>query len=174
MRQLFLGGVRSGKSQMAEVAATGCGCAVVYIATAQLLDEEMRERAERHRERRPKSWQLVEEPLALVEVLREKAATDRCLLIDCLTLWLSNLISENSATARLEVEKLSNLLPTLGGEIIFVSSEIGLGVMPANALARQYSDRLGELNQAIARRCEKVVLAVAGLPHILKDVEKER
>jgi len=172
MRQLFLGGVRSGKSQLAEAAASAHGCAVVYVATAQLLDEEMRERAEWHRARRPDNWRLVEEPLALVDVLRENAAIGRCLLVDCLTLWLSNLLAENEMSASVEIEKLSTLLPVLSGEIILVSSEIGLGVMPDNVLARRYADLLGELNQAIARRCERVVLAVAGLPHILKDVEK--
>ncbi len=171
MRQLFLGGVRSGKSQLAEAAASATGCAVIYVATAQLLDKEMRTRAERHRARRPQNWRLVEEPIALADVLRENAAPDRCLLVDCLTLWLSNLLGKNDAAARDEIEKLLDLLPALGGETVFVSSEIGLGVVPDNPLARQYADRLGELNQAIAGRCERVVLAVAGLPHILKDVE---
>lgn len=173
MRQLFLGGVRSGKSQLAEAAAAATGCAVTYIATAQLLDREMCTRAEKHKARRPQNWQLVEEPLALAGVLQKNAAPDRCLLVDCLTLWLSNLLAENDTMAEFEIEKLLNLLPALSGEIICVSSEIGLGVMPDNALARRYADRLGELNQAIARRCERVVLAVAGLPQILKQVDEK-
>lgn len=171
MRQLFLGGVRSGKSLLAEAAVCATGCAVTYIATAQLLDEEMCARAEKHKARRPQNWRLIEEPIALAEVLRENAAKDRCLLVDCLTLWLSNLLGENETAARVEIEKLLDLLPELSGETVLVSSEIGLGVVPDNPLARQYADRLGELNQAVAERCERVVLAVAGLPHILKDVE---
>ena len=167
MRQLFLGGVRSGKSQLAEMAATASGKHIIYIATARLLDDEMHRRCEIHRSRRPADWRLIEEPLALAETLRANASSDTCLLVDCLTLWLNNLLEESVADN--EIDALLDALPELPGEILFVSSEIGLGVMPANALARQYADKLGELNQAIAQRCDRVTLAVAGLPHVLKE-----
>ena len=168
MRQLFLGGVRSGKSQLAETAAIASGHSVIYIATAQLLDDEMRARADKHHARRPADWQLIEEPVLLAETLIDNAAENTCLMVDCLTLWLSNLLGEKEGAADQAISTLINALPHLPGEIIFVSSEVGLGVMPANALARQYADRLGELNQSIAQQCEQVTLAVAGLAQVLK------
>lgn len=169
MRQLFLGGVRSGKSRLAEAAASATHCAVTYIATAQPLDEEMHTRIARHRARRPDHWRLVEAPLALANAIRENDAPGHCLLVDCLTLWLSNLLlDETTIGAQSEIDKLLNQLPTLSGGIVFVSSEIGLGVMPANALARRYADQLGELNQSIAHCCERVTLVIAGLPYALK------
>ena len=169
MLQLFLGGARSGKSRLAEKLASDSGLTVTYIATSQPLDGEMNARVALHRQRRPDSWGLVEEPVELARVLRENAAADRCLLVDCLTLWLTNLLMLDD-TQRLAVERdlLLHTLASLPGEIIFVSNETGLGVVPLGELTRRYVDEAGWLHQALAEQCQRVVLTVAGLPLTLK------
>lgn len=168
MLQLILGGARSGKSRLAEKLASESGLDVIYIATSQPVDAELNQRVALHRQRRPESWGLIEEPLELARVLRENAAPDHCLLVDCLTLWLTNLLLENSERLALELEALLDCLVQLPGEIIFVSNETGLGVVPLGELTRRYVDEAGLLHQALAERCERVVLTVAGLPLILK------
>ncbi|MFP6851248.1 MAG: bifunctional adenosylcobinamide kinase/adenosylcobinamide-phosphate guanylyltransferase [Pseudomonas sp.] len=169
MHELILGGARSGKSRLAERLASESALAVTYIATSQAWDAEMCARIGQHRKRRPAHWQLVEEPLALAQVLREHAATDRCLLVDCLTLWLTNLLMLEDQ-ARLETERTALLesLADLPGRIIFVSNETGLGVVPLGELTRRYVDEAGWLHQALAERCQRVVFCVAGLPMVLK------
>ncbi|WP_434572446.1 bifunctional adenosylcobinamide kinase/adenosylcobinamide-phosphate guanylyltransferase [Pseudomonas sp. Z3-8] len=169
MLQLILGGARSGKSRLAEKLAAGTGLAVTYIATSQPLDGEMNQRVAQHRARRPAEWALVEEPLALAQVLRETAASERCLLVDCLTLWLTNLLMLDDADRlAAEREALLDCIGALPGEIIFVSNETGLGVVPLGELTRRYVDEAGWLHQALAERCQRVVLTVAGLPLTLK------
>ncbi|WP_434672615.1 bifunctional adenosylcobinamide kinase/adenosylcobinamide-phosphate guanylyltransferase [Pseudomonas sp. R1-15] len=169
MLQLILGGARSGKSRLAEKLAAGTGLAVTYIATSQPLDDEMNQRVAQHRARRPADWALVEEPLALAQVLRETAASERCLLVDCLTLWLTNLLMLDDADRlAAEREALLDCIGALPGEIIFVSNETGLGVVPLGELTRRYVDEAGWLHQALAERCQRVVLTVAGLPLTLK------
>jgi len=169
MPELILGGARSGKSHLAERLAADSGLEVVYVATSQALDGEMSSRIRAHRERRPAHWGLVEEPLRLASVLREQAADGRCLLVDCLTLWLTNLLMLDDAE-RLVAERdaLLDVLAELPGRIIFVSNETGLGVVPMGELSRRYVDEAGWLHQALAERCERVVFTVAGLPMILK------
>ncbi|MHC8408223.1 bifunctional adenosylcobinamide kinase/adenosylcobinamide-phosphate guanylyltransferase [Pseudomonas sp. TMB3-21] len=169
MLQLILGGARSGKSRLAETLATDTGLKVIYLATSQPLDGEMNERIAHHRARRPAEWLLIEEPVELARVLRENAGADRCLLIDCLTLWLTNLlmlVDNDRLTA--EREALLDCLASLPGEIIFVSNETGMGVVPLGELTRRYVDEAGWLHQALAERCQRVVLTVAGLPLTLK------
>ncbi|WP_458128238.1 bifunctional adenosylcobinamide kinase/adenosylcobinamide-phosphate guanylyltransferase [Pseudomonas sp. Z2-11] len=169
MLQLILGGARSGKSRLAEKLAAGTGLPVTYIATSQPLDGEMNQRVAQHRARRPADWALVEEPLALAQVLRETAARERCLLVDCLTLWLTNLLMLDDADRlAAEREALLDCIGALPGEIIFVSNETGLGVVPLGELTRRYVDEAGWLHQALAERCQRVVLTVAGLPLTLK------
>jgi adenosylcobinamide kinase/adenosylcobinamide-phosphate guanylyltransferase len=155
MLQLLLGGARSGKSRLAERLAGDSGLAVTYIATSQPVDGELDQRVRLHRQRRPAEWALVEEPLALARVLRERAGPGNVLLVDCLTLWLTNLL-------------LQDCLAELPGEILFVSNETGLGVVPMGELTRRYVDEAGLLHQALAERCQRVVLCVAGLPLTLK------
>ena len=169
MHELILGGARSGKSRLAEKLAGESGLAVTYIATSQALDGEMNARIEQHRQRRPAHWALLEESLELARVLREQAAADRCLLVDCLTLWLSNLLMLDDQ-ARLEAERdaLLECLGGLPGRIILVSNETGLGVVPLGELSRRYLDEAGWLHQALAERCQRVVFSMAGLPMILK------
>ncbi|CAM3195142.1 bifunctional adenosylcobinamide kinase/adenosylcobinamide-phosphate guanylyltransferase [Pseudomonas floridensis] len=169
MLQLILGGARSGKSRLAEKLAAQSGLEVIYIATSQPLDGEMNQRVASHRARRPEQWGLVEEPVELARVLRETAAHDQCLLVDCLTLWLTNLLmlDDPERLAR-ERDALLDGLAALPGEIIFVSNETGLGVVPLGELTRRYVDEAGLLHQALAERCQRVVLTVAGLPLTLK------
>ncbi|MDC6380758.1 bifunctional adenosylcobinamide kinase/adenosylcobinamide-phosphate guanylyltransferase [Pseudomonas graminis] len=169
MLQLILGGARSGKSRLAEKLASDSGLNVIYIATSQPLDGEMNQRVALHRERRPAEWGLIEEPVELARVLRENAGEGRCLLVDCLTLWLTNLLmlDEPQRLAE-EREALLDGLAELPGDIIFVSNETGLGVVPLGELTRRYVDEAGWLHQALAERCHRVVFTVAGLPMILK------
>lgn len=169
MHELILGGARSGKSRLAEGLASQSGLAVTYIATSQALDGEMAARIAHHRERRPAHWGLIEEPLALAQVLQEHAAARRCLLVDCLTLWLTNLLMlEDAQRLATEREALLETLPRLPGRIILVSNETGLGVVPLGELSRRYVDEAGWLHQALAAQCQRVVFTVAGLPMVLK------
>ena len=169
MIELILGGARSGKSHLAERLAAESGLAVTYIATSQPLDGEMAERIAQHRQRRPAHWSLMEEPLELARALREQADARRCLLVDCLTLWLTNLLMLDDP-ARLAVERqaLLETLPELPGRIILVSNETGLGVVPLGELTRRYVDEAGWLHQALAAACQRVTFTVAGLPMVLK------
>jgi adenosylcobinamide kinase / adenosylcobinamide-phosphate guanylyltransferase len=166
MKTLILGGMRSGKSRFAEALALQSGLPVTYIATALPGDEEMRQRIEAHCQRRPAGWQVVEEPYALAGALRTHAAAGYCVIVDCLTLWLTQLL----CAERLERERdaLIEVLPTLEAEIILVSNETGLGIVPPDALSRRFNDEAGWLHQALARHCERVVFTVAGLPMVLK------
>ncbi|MDO8696619.1 MAG: bifunctional adenosylcobinamide kinase/adenosylcobinamide-phosphate guanylyltransferase [Pseudomonas sp.] len=169
MGELILGGARSGKSRLAEKLAAGSGLAVIYIATSQALDGEMSARIRQHRERRPAEWALIEEPIELARVLQQQASSERCLLVDCLTLWLTNLLTlEDQARLIAEREALLDCLPGLPGRIILVSNETGLGVVPMGELTRRYVDEAGWLHQAIAERCQRVIFTVAGLPMLLK------
>lgn len=167
---LILGGARSGKSRLAERMALDCGLAVVYLATATATDDaEMRARIATHRQRRPAAWTTLEEPIALAGRLRETCAPERCVVVDCLTLWLSNLLcADDAAQLHAEREALIDALPALGGRVIFVSNETGLGVVPLGALSRRFVDESGELHRRLAERCEQVIFTVAGLPQTLK------
>jgi adenosylcobinamide kinase/adenosylcobinamide-phosphate guanylyltransferase len=169
VKELILGGARSGKSALAEGRALRSGLNVTYIATATQGDDEMSNRIAKHQERRPAEWGLVEEPVALAEVLVQQAAAGRCLLVDCLTLWLTNLLcSEQAYLLEKEKAALLEVLPQLPGHIIFVSNEVGMGIVPMGELSRRFQDETGWLHQQIAASCDRVVLTVAGLPHVLK------
>ena len=169
MLNLILGGARSGKSRLAEQLASDSGLPVTYIATSEPLDGEMNERVRMHRQRRPADWGLIEEPLALAAVLRREATEGRCLLVDCLTLWLTNLLMlDNDQRLAEERDALLDCLAQLPGTVILVSNETGLGVVPMGELTRRYVDQAGWLHQAVAERCQRVVLTVAGLPLMLK------
>lgn len=170
MKELILGGSRSGKSSLAEQRASESGLSVSYIATATTGDEEMAARIAQHRARRPSHWNIVEEPLRLARMLQQHAAPDHCLLVDCLTLWLSNLLCANDkALFQRERAAFLDTLPTLPGHIILVSNEVGMGIVPMGELSRRFSDEAGWLNQEAARICQHVTLMVAGLPYPLKS-----
>lgn len=169
MAELILGGARSGKSRLAERQAADSGLAVVYIATSQPLDGEMSARVAHHRARRPDHWSLVEEPVELARVLREHASAGTCLLVDCLTLWLTNLLMlEDDARLAAERDALLACIDELPGRVLLVSNETGLGVVPLGELTRRYVDEAGWLHQALAERCTRVTFTVAGLPMLLK------
>lgn len=169
MLQLILGGARSGKSRLAEQTAIDRQLAVTYVATAQALDPEMQSRIEHHQNQRPSHWSLVEEPLYLANALQKIDRPNQIILVDCLTLWLTNLLLlDDQSVQQLECEQLLKVLPTLESEIILVSNETGLGVVPLGEISRQFVDEAGRLHQALGQIADKVVFCVAGFPMILK------
>lgn len=170
MLQLILGGARSGKSRFAEQIARDSGDDVVYLATATAGDAEMALRIEHHRLQRPAHWALHEEPLCLANALQTHCATGRTVLVDCLTLWLTNaLFHEDEMLWTRERQHLLKALPSLPGQILLVSNEIGQGVIPMGEANRRFVDELGWLHQDIAQRAEKAWFVIAGLPQLLKD-----
>lgn len=161
-----LGGARSGKSRHAERLIAAHPAPWLYLATAQALDGEMAERIAHHRARRDASWRTVEAPLDLAEAL-EAVPPGRPLLVDCLTLWLSNLMLAGR-DVEAEAARLAGVLSRPRGPWVAVSNEVGLGIVPENALARRFRDEAGRLNQAVAASAGRVVLMVAGLPVAVK------
>lgn len=185
MIELILGGARSGKSVLAEKRAAESGLAVTYIATAQIGDAEMQQRIAHHRVRRPAHWGLVEEPIKLAAVLAGQARADKCLLVDCLTLWLSNLLFAGQAASQAEAGEpvtcpmfngeraaLLELLPRLPGRVILITNEVGMGVIPMGASTRLFVDESGRLSQAIAQIAQRVTLVAAGLSLEMKNAEQ--
>jgi len=164
---LVLGGARSGKSAYAESLLAGHGGALFYVATAEPRDAEMTTRIADHQARRGDTWTTLETPLDLVEVLRTHCRSDTGVLVDCLTLWLSNLFGA-ARKVETETSRLAETIPTLAGTTVFVANEVGLGIVPDNALAREFRDAAGRLNQAVAQAVDRVVFIAAGLPLNLK------
>jgi adenosylcobinamide kinase/adenosylcobinamide-phosphate guanylyltransferase len=170
---LIFGGARSGKSAYAEKLATESSLAVTYIATAQVYDDEFNARVQHHKDRRPASWTLVEEPHRLTQILAREAAPNQCLIADCLTVWLAQWLcadcnSPKNSSWQLEREAFLTLLPTLKGTIILVSNEVGMGIVPLGEINRQFQDEQGRLNQAVASLANEVVFVAAGLSMKLK------
>ncbi|NOQ82106.1 MAG: bifunctional adenosylcobinamide kinase/adenosylcobinamide-phosphate guanylyltransferase [Methylophaga sp.] len=166
---LILGGVKSGKSVLAEKLATNTQFSVHYIATASGDDDEMQRRIESHQQRRPSHWHTIESPLHLASAIQQHCIADQCVLVDCLTLWLTNLLmQDNDDLLRLEIDQLIDGIQDLEGSLIMVSNETNMGVTPLGELTRRYCDEVGVLHQRIAQQCDNVVLTIAGLPHILK------
>ncbi|MEB6478800.1 bifunctional adenosylcobinamide kinase/adenosylcobinamide-phosphate guanylyltransferase [Acinetobacter vivianii] len=170
MLQLILGGARSGKSRLAEQIAKDSDLAVVYIATAQALDDEMQHRIEHHRQQRPEHWQVCEEPIYLADRLLQCDQPNQLILVDCLTLWLTNLLlAEDTTLQQQQTEKLLAVLAQLQTQVILVSNETGLGVVPMGEISRRFVDEAGRLHQALGQLAHKVMFCVAGFPMILKD-----
>jgi adenosylcobinamide kinase / adenosylcobinamide-phosphate guanylyltransferase len=169
-KTLILGGVRSGKSRYAEELARSQPRAVTLIATAEARDEEMKARIDAHRRHRDARWRVIEEPLALAAALQAADSPATLVIVDCLTVWLSNLLCGKDADAsRRETQALLDALASLAGDCILISNEVGFGIIPANALARRFGDEAGVLHQRLAVDCNRVVLMVAGLPLAVKD-----
>jgi adenosylcobinamide kinase/adenosylcobinamide-phosphate guanylyltransferase len=162
---LVLGGARAGKSRFAEELIESTARPALYLATAEPRDEEMRARIAAHRSRRGARWTTIEEPLELVNILLAEAT--RPVLIECLTLWLSNLMGAQRDIG-FEIERLLAVLPQAQTPVVLVANEVGLGIVPENALAREFRDHAGRLNQSIARLAQRVVFMAAGLPLVLK------
>lgn len=181
MKTLILGGARSGKSRYAEQLANESGRQVIYLATATPGDDEMARRIAHHQSRRPPHWHTVECTTTLADTLRQHARDDTCLLVDCLTLWLSNLLFSGRGAAQADADEaidcallagelraLAETLPKLPGRVILVSNEVGWGIVPGNPLSRVFADEQGRLNQRVAQVCDDVFLVAAGLPLQLK------
>lgn len=164
---LVLGGARSGKSRFAEQLGEALAGHHVYIATAQGFDDEMASRIARHRADRAPHWHTVECPLDLEAAIRAHDGADRILLVDCLTLWLTNVMLGEADVAAAR-GGLARLIPRVHGTLLLVSNEVGQGIVPDNALARQFRDEAGWLNQALARVADEVWFVTAGLPQRLK------
>jgi adenosylcobinamide kinase/adenosylcobinamide-phosphate guanylyltransferase len=171
-KTLILGGVRSGKSRYAGELAAAQRRGVTVIATAAAQDEEMAARINAHRASRPAQWSVIEEPLRLAAALRTAAAPSGVIVVDCITLWLSNLLClEDEDVLRRECASLIDTLPALGADCILISNEVGFGIIPASALARRFADEAGALHQRLAQQCDRVILMVAGLPMTLKTAD---
>jgi adenosylcobinamide kinase / adenosylcobinamide-phosphate guanylyltransferase len=165
---LVLGGARSGKSRLAEAMVLGAGRRAVYLATGRAFDGEMETRIADHQARRGPEWQSVDVPLDLVPALRRHAAADTAILVDCLTLWITNLMLEGRDVPRESDALVALLAAGLAGPVVLVSNEVGLGIVPDNAMARAFRDHAGRLHQSIAAIAGRVLFVAAGLPLTLK------
>lgn len=164
---LVLGGARSGKSAHAESLVLGSGLRPVYVATAQALDGEMRQRIQHHRDRRSAAWLTVEAPLELAAAIATYTRPERALLVDCLTLWLTNvMLGDRDPEA--EGDRLLAALTAATGPVVLVSNEVGLGIVPMDALSRAFVDHAGRLHQRLAQAADWVRFLAAGLPLDLK------
>jgi adenosylcobinamide kinase / adenosylcobinamide-phosphate guanylyltransferase len=165
---LVLGGARSGKSRFAENLILNSGRKPVYIATGRAMDEEMSERISIHRDRRGKNWETVEEPLALADALLQIAHPGRAILVDCLTLWVTNLMMAG-ANIDTECEGLIAALNDIHVPVVLVSNEVGLGIVPDTKMGREFRDLAGNVNQRVANASRNVWFVAAGLPLVLKS-----
>lgn len=167
---LVLGGARSGKSQYAEDLVEGADASggLVYVATAQAYDNEMKDRIAIHQRRRGERWSTMDAPLDLNMALKSDACCSRAVLVDCLTLWITNLMMAGKNVSR-EIDELCVTIPTLTARVVFVSNEVGQGIVPDNEMAREFRDHAGQAHQQLAAVCNRVVFVTAGLPQILKD-----
>ena len=164
---LILGGMRSGKSVYAEQCVEKSGLNPVYLATGQAFDDEMRRRILIHQQRRGQEWVCVERPLDIVQGLEKMNEPDHIILLDCLTMWLNNLMAAQKNIEH-ETKALKEALAAMRCSVTLVSNEVGLGIIPDNRLARQFGDAQGLLNQEIAQSCTEVTFVTAGLPLKLK------
>jgi adenosylcobinamide kinase/adenosylcobinamide-phosphate guanylyltransferase len=169
VKELILGGARSGKSRLAEQKACDTRYEVLYIATAQAFDDEMNDRITRHKNDRPSYWLTIEEPVYLAKAIIDNAKDAQVILVDCLTLWLSNLLCmDDEAVFEEQKQALLNVLGSVPGQLIMVSNEVGQGIVPDNPLARRFIDEAGWLHQALAEQCEQVTFVTAGIAQRLK------
>ncbi len=164
---LVLGGARSGKSRFAEKLVEKSGLRKIYVATGAANDVEMADRISAHKHQRGPSWETIEEQINLKEVILRECRPDRTVLVDCLTLWLSNLFFADRDIGT-ETAQLCEALAGLKGPCVLVSNEVGMGIVPENRLSRSFRDAQGRLNQDMAQVCRQVVFVAAGLPLLLK------
>jgi len=164
------GGARSGKSAFAERLANNIAGRRAYIATAQALDEEMAAKIEKHRKDRGIAWDTYEEPLAIAELLRKLSGRYEVVLLDCLTLWLSNIMAhaDGNTAISLRADELTTAVREFGGVCIIVSNEVGLGIVPDNPLARRFRDCAGMVNQGMAQAADEVYFTASGIPMKIK------
>ncbi len=167
---LVLGGARSGKTRHGLMLAErhrNAGRQTIYVATAEAHDDEMQARIDHHKQERDSAWKTVDAPLDLAAAIARNSTPDTCLLVDCLTLWATNILLADK-DAESETSTLVDALKTVKGPVILVSNEVGLGIVPENALARRFRDMAGRLNQDIAAVADRVIFIAAGLPLVLK------
>ena len=170
---LVLGGARSGKTSFAERMAMRAGSRPAYLATAEALDGEMRDRVRTHQEQRSGRFSTIEEPVALSETIIEASREHDVILVDCLTLWISNLLGAGEDVATAVDELVMTLGEVRSARVILVSNEVGLGIVPDNPLARSFRDLAGSAHQRLAEICEDVYFVIAGLPMVLKGEAPE-
>lgn len=170
---LVIGGARSGKSRFAQALADAHPGDVQLIVTAEILDEEMRERVAKHRAERPEHWHVTEAPIDLPEAIERlssvRNAQPTFVLVDCLTLWLSNILCTQPGTLESRIQRLSSAIMAAEVQLVLVSNEVGWSIVPENPLARRFRDEQGRLNQRVAALCDEVTLVAAGLPLKLKS-----
>jgi len=169
MKTLILGGIKSGKSKLAESLATGSEKTVTLIATATANDAEMQTRIEHHKRSRPPHWRIIEEPVFLSAALVQPLKSNDYIIIDCITLWVTNLLlHEDKTTLQKETKAFLDILTRYNGLITIVSNETSMGIIPMDELTRRFCDETGLLHQKLASQCDNVVLTIAGLPMVLK------
>jgi adenosylcobinamide kinase/adenosylcobinamide-phosphate guanylyltransferase len=171
MIEFYVGGCRSGKSRAAlERADQIDAVRKLFVATCQPLDEEMRDRVERHKMERDRTWETHEVPLEIAALIRSHSEPQTVILVDCLTLWLTNLIlgDADDTTLRKRIETLEDRLAKARGPVLLVANEVGLGIVPENAMSRRFRDWAGSLNQRMAQCAQRVVWTVAGIPVPIK------
>lgn len=169
MKQLILGGARSGKSALAQQLAEASGSTVTFIATATAEDTEMAERIAIHKNSRPSEWKLIEEPVQLAKAL--SSVNNTTVLVDCLTLWLSNVLAlKEDMTV---IAEFVSEVERFDGDLVIVSNEVGLGIVPMGELSRQFVDEAGRLHQQLASICDRVILTVAGIANVIKGEKLE-
>jgi len=174
MKELILGGIKSGKSRHAEQRAQDSGLNVIYIATATAQDNEMQRRILVHQQQRNGNWGLIEEPVKLADTIKQHASENTCLLIECLTLWLTNLLClDNETIFKQERQSFLDAIEDAPGKIIIVSNETSMGVVPLGELSRRFCDEAGLLHQQLAQLCDRVDLITAGLTQTLKGKTHE-
>lgn len=169
--ELILGGVKSGKTRYGMQRAMQGRQQIIYVATAQARDDEMRARIRRHRDDRPDDWLLIEEPIALSDVLKSHDSVEHCFIVDCLTLWMSNLLEQKDAVMDNQIDQFLNTLNQVDARVIMISNETSMGVVPLGSLTRRYCDAIGLLHQSAGQLCNRVTLMVAGLPIQVKGSE---
>jgi adenosylcobinamide kinase/adenosylcobinamide-phosphate guanylyltransferase len=171
VRQLILGGARSGKSRLAQERAIAINKPVIYIATADAGDAEMEQRIALHRSDRPAEWTVKEVPIDLPQALSELSGSGETVLVDCLTLWLTNLLLKDLSVMQQGMQDMIAAVTAFKGDLILVSNEVGWGIVPMGELSRQFQDNTGRLHQELAKIAERVTLSVAGIP---LDVKTEK
>ncbi len=167
---LILGGVRSGKTRLAEKIATETGLPVVYLATANAGDIEMSYRINKHKERRDSNWLTIEEEINLASAIQEYSVKGNAVIVDCLTLWMTNLLLQlTDRDIKSQQARLIETLRTLESPVFIVSNETNLGIIPIDALSRRFCDEIGVLHQQLGQIADEVIFMVAGIPHLIKS-----
>ncbi|MBO66833.1 MAG: bifunctional adenosylcobinamide kinase/adenosylcobinamide-phosphate guanylyltransferase [Acidiferrobacteraceae bacterium] len=170
MMTLILGGVRSGKTRLAEKIATETGLPVVYLATANAGDIEMSYRINKHKERRDSNWLTIEEEINLASAIQEYSVKGNAVIVDCLTLWMTNLLLQlTDRDIKSQQARLIETLRTLESPVFIVSNETNLGIIPIDALSRRFCDEIGVLHQQLGQIADEVIFMVAGIPHLIKS-----